>query len=170
MLGFTVKLRLRSRIFQRVSGGLKTCWRRSRRGSSLARGEWRKQIQKVRRASSEKLQERLARLPSNQIDPIVQDFEFMKQGWCEETVAKYSFWDQLPHHMLGMWPFDSLSQPMAKRCLELWEGLQAAGQRERIDRHSYRMLSPASPSGFSSMVRKLAVEGVMDHECSVVEK
>ena len=99
MSGFTVKVKLRSRISQRVSGGLTTCWRRGRRGSELARGERKKQIHNVRAASCEKLQERLARLPSNQRDLVVQDFEFMKFAWCEQAFAKYSFWDHFPHHM-----------------------------------------------------------------------
>lgn len=153
----------KQRLFQAEEGkDVHECIWRGRRGSELARGHWRGMLDRLKRANSFLLQARLTKLKPEDRAAIAGSHEKMIAGWIEEIAAKFRYWEELPHCLLGIWPNDDQSQNFAQQALQKWEAIQQAKQTAHCHRVTYRLLHPDSLCGFSSLVKKLADTGEFD--------
>ena len=154
--------------FQREVGArVQECVWRGRRGSELARGTRRELVANVRDASSAILQQRLGLLTEAQRAALVRRFDHLKTSWCEEVYTKWSFWEQLPHVLFGMWPADGRSQDMALQACQQWDAAQAQGEAKYCHRVAQRVMNPASGTCFPVLVRALAETGEMHPDLEV---
>ena len=144
--------------------GVDDCFWRCRRGSELARGHWRTLASTVRHASANarELQVRLARLLPPERASIAAGLESMATSWAEEILAKFSYWDELPHCMMAMWPDDGQSAAYAARTLAKWAEIAGTSREQYMHRVTYRMLHPDSGFEFGEKIRCLAGGGDMD--------
>ena len=110
--------------FERETGCVR-CWRRGRRGSELARGEFMPIVKQALSANSTGFQQALAKLQRDRQIQLVHSLERMKRSWVEELVDKTGGWQTLPHLVMGIWPHDSQSQGIASKCLKQWDDLKA---------------------------------------------
>jgi hypothetical protein len=118
-------------------------------------------------ADSIELQIRLSKLPPQQRGKVVQLFEGMKAGWCEEIRAKFCYWGELPHLLFGLWPADQHSQAVAKQCVAKWDSAVAVDQAKHSHRVTYRMMSLESGLPFGALVRNLANSGDVSQQLEV---
>eukprot|EP00974_Lingulodinium_polyedra_P044651 4281970-Lingulodinium_polyedra.AAC.1 len=88
---------MKDKLFRQTVRGCKHCWLRGRRGSALARGHWKVLAEQVRTATSPELGARLSRLPEHERDEVMSMFDRMRLRSFEELLAKFSYWDCLPH-------------------------------------------------------------------------
>ncbi len=144
-----------------VGAGVVSCIWKGRRGSELARGHWKVLAQSIREADSRTLQLRLTALPQEVQSSIVHGLDAMKCMWSEEMLAKFAYWSELPHCILGMWPHDSQSAAMARHALEKSKEFVGTEKERYMHRYAYRVVHPASPKPFLKMVEKLAAAGEM---------
>ena len=98
----------KAQIMLELSGGVSsTCWRKGRRASELARGHAKELADGVKRATSYRLQQRLARLDDQDRKVLLHIFKVLKSSWCEEFLEKSHYHTLLPHLAAGLWPVDS---------------------------------------------------------------
>jgi len=155
------------RFRREVGAGVQECVWRGRRGSELARGKWRELVANVRDASSATLQQRLVLLTEAQRTALVRRFDHLKMSWCEEVHTKWSFWEQLPHVLFGMWPADGRSQAMARQACRKWDAARAQGEAKYCHRVAQRIMNPASGTCFPVLVRALAETGEMHPDLEI---
>ena len=117
--------------FERETG-CKRCWRRGRRGSELARGDFDVVIKRVLGKNSARFQKLLGFLPPEKATGLVHNLERMKRLWVEEILDKVCGWKCLPHLTLGLWPEDQRSQAVATECLRQWSRMENKDDADRI--------------------------------------
>ena len=131
----------KAQIMLEFSGGVSsTCWRKGRRASELARGHAKELADGVKRATSYRLQQRLARLDDQDRKELLHIFKVLKSSWCEEFLEKSHYHTILPHLAAGLWPVDSGTPDVAKRMLEQWK----ASDAKTCHRVTWRLMNPKS--------------------------
>ena len=117
--------------FQRETG-CKRCWRRGRRGSELARGDFDFVIEQALVKNSVRFQSLLALVEPARATRLVHTLEKMKRAWVEEVLDKVMGWKRLPWLLLGLWPEDERSQQVATECLSQWNQLENKDEADRV--------------------------------------
>lgn len=124
-------------------------------------------IASMKNASSLELRRRVASLTEEDRALVMHNLEGMRSAWCEEMQAKFSYWDELPHCLMAMYPKDGRSQDFAKAAVAKWDDLVARGGTRSVHRVASRLLSPDAGLPFAGLVRSLAESGVMRDELEV---
>ena len=73
--------------------------------------------------------------------------------------AKFAYWNELPHVLLGMWPADQQSKTIAEHCRQKWTAAVGQGMRAKCHRVTFRMMDEASGQPFHSLIAILAETG-----------
>ena len=149
------KLHLLQRELGPQGPKVQTCIWRGRRGSELARGHWRGMLSRMQAATSKELHRRLTILEPDQRAAVLHSFQALRNKWTEEVGSKFSYWSELPHLVLGMYPEDAQGQEVAR---EVVAKAPAAGSE--MHRLTYRWLLSETPN-FSNMIRAYAETGHM---------
>ena len=159
--------RKQAMFLQEVQGAYSTCPWKSRRASQLARGYWKEMVEHVRMADSREFRFRLTRCSSSRPvgvamrSSIVNGFHTMKTNWCEEVYDKFTYWQDFPHSLLGMWPPDNEGQQHAKKCLAEWQAIEGTHTSDSCHRVTFRLLHRRSPFIFRIFIQEFAETGEM---------
>lgn len=105
-----------------------------------------------RSSDSVELQQRLTKLPVSERANIVSMLDSLKRGTVEELHAKLSYWDELPHILLGVYPNDADARGVAEAALRKWDALSEA-ERQGSHRITRRFLDPALGQEFPVLFR-----------------
>ena len=156
-------------LFLEDTGGLSDdCPWRGRRGSALARGHWRHMHLRVRASDrARELQRRLTLNDADMRNEIVGGFEVMTCSWGDEVGDKFSYWDDLPHHLLGSWPPDRVGKSHARTCLQKWSDLELAGKADRCHRVTFKILHKDANTCFRVLLYQFADSGSMHPDLEV---
>ena len=93
--------------------GSPDCVFRRRRGSDLARGYWKQACRNIQHVDSDLLQQRLTLLCADDRADLLANLASCLSGTSAELFAKWSYWGEVPHLMLGLWPADEGSMVVA---------------------------------------------------------
>ena len=149
----------KQQLFEKETG-CRCCWRRSRRGSELARGHFVPVIKKALCANSTRFQQLLNKVPREKQVHIVHSLERRKRTFVEELVDKLGNWQVLPWLVLGLWPADSESQGVASECVKQWEDMKARDLSKTANRVTKKYLDDSQPDNIlAEQIRRLDETG-----------
>ena len=94
----------------------------------------------------------MTKLPASDRADIVNMLDSLKRGVLEELNAKFSFWDELPHILLGVFPMDAESKGVAEAALRKWDALSEV-EHQQSHRVARRLLDPALGLEFPALFR-----------------
>ena len=152
--------RAKQKLFVKETGYRHCIWV-GRSASAMARGHWNSMCGRLIDVGSPELHRRLSLLPADRRGHVVAYFDTMKCMTVEEWEAKFCYWDELPHLLCGMWPFDEKSQFIAVKARTKYREAMARDGGATCHRVTYRIMSPDSGTRFAAMVDHLIDAGNM---------
>ena len=150
--------------------GCETCWRNGRRSSELARGHVHRLLADVRQADSAELQRRISKCPPEKRELVIHGLSQMKRSWTEEFGEKLKCVEELPLVLAGLWPQDAGAQPVAKRIVQAWQGVQERGEVQRQHRVTLDFLVPDCMGVLAHHTQLLPLTGDHTDEVALAAK